>query len=250
MVAAWGAVVHTDLVWSAQFRAVLRADGVRIIRDQFLIGMVVYILAVVVALRIALPYITARLSPSVDLTAYYPLLASYFAVVLGAVLVGTISGMLLLETREERMLDALRVSPMPVGRMLMFEALSAFVTATVIILLMALILGIGLPSLGVVVVVSMGGAAFAPVVSVALATTARDKVEAFALMKIMGLVALVPVAAWFLPEPWQWAAIVSPPYAATKAWWIAEAGHSGWPLWLALAFVVNGALLAGLIRRF
>lgn len=94
------------------------------------------------------------------------------------------------------------------------------------------------------------GAGFAPAVAVGLGAFAADKVEAFALMKAVGLVTFIPVVAWFIPELWQWLAVVAPPDAAAKGWWLAVAGDSVWPVWLVLSVVGNAFALFALIGRW
>ena len=227
------------------------SDGLRLVRDRFLVGMVAYVLFMAVAIRFAIPWMTERFAPTFDLTPYFPLLNSYISIVTGALITGVIGGLLLLETREERTIDALRVSPLPLPRLLSAEAFFAYVGAIPFIAVTAVVVDVGLPTttagfVGAVV----GGAAFAPVVAVSLATFSRDKVEAFAVMKGIGFIALVPVAAWFAPEPWQWFVVVVPPFAAAKAWWVAAAGGTTWIAWAIAALVVNGLALRLIIPRW
>ena len=235
---------------ASEMYAHLKTDLRRLIRDQFLVGMTIYILVIAVVIRSLLPVVSTRLGPEVDLPHYYPLINSYLSVVTGGILVGAIGGLLLLETREDRTLDAVRVSPMPVGRMLMYEAAFVFSAAAPVIWAMATIIGAGVPDLGMMLAISVAGAASAPVFSMAISNLARDKVEAFALMKIVGIVATATLAAWFVPEPWQWFAIVLPPYAAVKAWWLAVSDEPGAWRWLGLAFAVNGVFLFALVGRW
>ena len=95
-----------------------------------------------------------------------------------------------------------------------------------------------------------GGAAFAPVIAFFLAGFASNKVEAFAIMKILGLTGMLPIGAWFLPEPWQWVSGLYPPSLICKAWWVAEEGGALWPVWLLASGPVTGVYLALSGRRF
>ncbi len=234
----------------AEIRAQVTNDARRLVRDRFLVGTVVYIVGVAVLLRFLVPYATRRLEAQVDLTVYYPLLTGYIVLTAASVMTGVLGGMLLLETKEERTLDALRVCPMPVGRLVTYEAAFIYLCTVPLILLQAEIVAVGKPPLASAVVIAASGAAFAPVVAVGVAQVAADKVEAFVWLKTVGFVALVASAVWFVPEPFQWVAILAPPYAATKAWWLAASGQDGWALWAGLGLMVNGLLLALLVRRW
>ncbi|MEL7368301.1 MAG: hypothetical protein AAFN74_05270 [Myxococcota bacterium] len=236
-------------MWS-QVRAQLLADGRRIVRDQFLVGLVVYILVVSFVVRWMLPWLTARFAAQVQLVAYYPLISGYLVLTSGAVVCGVIGGLLLLETREEGTLNALRVSPMPMTRLLALETGFVFVVTIPLVILEAVIIDAGLPKVVPLFIITCAAAAFAPVVAVGVAALARDKVEAFAWMKVMGFFALLPVAAWFVPEPWQWGAVIVPPYPAVKAWWLANAGDPRWVVWAALAPVINALALLGFVYRW
>lgn len=230
----------------------LSMDLKRLLRDEFLLGAVGFILAMVLCMRFFLPAIQAELlsRSQWDLTPYYPLIASYLAASLGGVMVGMMSGMLLLETREQDALSAVMVSPLSASRLIVIESLAAYVLAFILILAQAWIVGVGLPSVGALVGIAAGCAAFAPLFMIALATFATNKLEAFALMKILGLFALAPVVAYFIPEPWQWGAAILPPYGAMKAWWNAASGHGPIGIWLASGLIVSALTYVGLLRRF
>ena len=82
-----------------------------------------------------------------------------------------------------------------------------------------------------------------------LAALAKNKVEGLAVMKGLGIFLLVPVAAWFVPEPWQWLLGVFPTFWATKGYWLASTGEPY--LWVAACgFVYASAIVALLLRRF
>ncbi|MEM7679071.1 MAG: hypothetical protein AAF449_24095 [Myxococcota bacterium] len=233
----------------SQARAQLNADVCRVVRDRFLVGLLVYILVMSFVLRWMLPWLASRFS-TVPLVDYYPLITGYVVVTAGAVICGVVGGLLLLETKEEGTIHALRVSPMPVERLLWLEASFIFAVTIGVIFVQAVIVGVGRPSAGPLVAVSAAASAFSPVVAVGVAALSRDKVEAFAWMKIMGLLALLSAAAWFVPEPWQWLAAVIPPYPPAKAWWLANAGDDRWILWAVVTPIVNGIALAALMHRW
>ena len=88
----------------------------------------------------------------------------------------------------------------------------------------------------------------APVFALLIAAVANNKVQAFAYMKLFGLGPILVTGAYFLPEPCQWLAAIYPPYCASKAYWVAEAGGSHWPLWV-LGALVSSAVWVGVLQR-
>lgn len=232
--------------------ALLRNDARRLARDRFLVGTAAYIVAVSIALRWVLPWAARalRARSGFELEPHYPVVVSYLVGILGAVMVGTIGGFLLIEAREERSLRALLVSPLPLRLYAAGGSAVLVVAAAGVILVEGAIVGLALPPWPAFVPIALVAGLAAPLGALFLAVFARNKVEAFALMKFVSLGALIPVAAAFLPQPWQYLACLFPPFWAVKAWWIAAAGGGGWGWWLAGGALTSAAALALLLRRF
>ena len=230
----------------------VQTDLRRLLRDEFLVGASLYIAAVMVGLRFGMPALDAALMErwSWNLDPYMPLIASYMAAALGGTLVGILGGLLLLEMREENTIAAILVAPWSVRRLLAAESAAAYGLGVGLILLQAYVAGVALPPMTLLLPIAMVFGLFAPIFMLTVATFASSKLEAFALLKIVSLLALAPAAAFFVPEPWQWGAAVFPPYGAMKAWWhAAAASGTVWP-WLATGAVVQALWLLGLARRF
>ena len=98
---------------SVAFRRLLGKDAKLVVRDRFLIGMVLYMVVFALVVRFGLPPGTRALvrSTGFDLSSYYPLIGSFLAV-MATSLAGLLTGFLLLEEKENRTLRALLVSPL------------------------------------------------------------------------------------------------------------------------------------------
>jgi len=230
---------------------ILRTDLVRVLRDRFLLGTSAYIVGLAIVLRWVLPWITAELRTRAgfDLTPYHTLIVSYFALANAGTVSGVVAGFLLLEQREERTVQAMLVTPTPLAVPLGVLGTAVVLTSTTLALVQAAVVGIGLPPWGPAVVAALLVGPSGAVLALLTATLADNKVEAFAVLKITGLMAAVPLVAWFVPEPWQLAMGVVPQYWACKIWWAAEAG-APWAVHVGPAVVVSGAWLAILVHRF
>ncbi len=234
---------------AAAVAAFLRTDLQRMLRDRFLLGLLGMALAMALAVRFILPAVAGELD-TIDLRAYYPLFVSYVGVCVAALMAGAIGGFLLLESREEATVRALLVTPVPLRRYLAVLGTGLAVFAAGLSLVQALLIGLGLPPWPALFLCALCSSAFAPAIAFFLAGFAGNKVEAFAIMKILGVTGMIPPGAWFLPEPWQWLSGFYPPYLVCKAWWVAAQGGTSWPLWLLASLPVSAVYLGLFERRF
>jgi len=88
-----------------------------------------------------------------------------------------------------------------------------------------------------------------PAVALFLAGLAENKVTGFALVKVLNLIAMVPIGAYFLNEPWQWVAGVVPTFWPLKMTWLATAREPYLPLLLP-GLVTYGGVILLLLRHF
>lgn len=231
-------------------RGMLRADALRLRRDRFLIGISVYVLVITVLMRWILPAITSGIATEwkFDLTPYHPLLVSHFIVQLAPLVPGIIGAFLLLESREDGTVKALLVSPNPLTSYLAVVCGVMFVTALALTIVQGAIIALALPSWPGLIAVGLAAAPWALIFALLTAAVSDNKVQAFAYMKLFGIGPLIATGAYFLPEPWQWLAAIYPPYCASKAYWVAEAGGSQWPLWI-LGGLVGSAVWVRVLQR-
>ena len=232
--------------------AILRVDGIRVVRDRFLLGTVVYLIGVSVAMRWIIPFATNQLWARLafDLTPYHGLIMSHIVVQLSALVGAMAGGFLILESKENRVLAALRVTPVSLGSYVTILGV-VLVAATVLIAVVeGLIVGIGTPPLVPLVLTALAGAPASLIFALLVGSFATTKTEAFAYLKFIGLAPLLPTASFFLAEPWQYAMAVYPPYWASKAYWVALERGSGWPVVVVGGLTLSGFLVIALTRVF
>ena len=230
--------------------AMLRTDGLRVQRDRFLLGMSIYVVAISVAMRWAIPWIAGEVERrfAFDLSPYFPLVVSHFVIQLTGLLVGILGGVLLLEGREDRTVKALLVSPVSLGAHLAVLGTALCVACVILTIVESALIAITLPPWTSLLGIAMAGAPAPVLFALFIGTVAENKTEAFAYMKIVGVVPVFASAAWFVPETWHWMAAVYPPFAASKAYWVAEAGVQTWPWWV-LGALLSSALWSAVLAR-
>lgn len=93
-------------------------------------------------------------------------------------------------------------------------------------------------------------APLAPLFALYLAAFAQNKVQGFALMKLSGIMLMLPVVAFFVQSPWELAFGVIPTYWMVKVYWMLEGGQPGVWLYALVALLYQSIGIGVLARRF
>lgn len=234
------------------FRKLSGNDTRLIGRDSFMLMVIGYILVMAGIVRFAVPWLTNLLLAELtfDLLPYYPLITSYLALALSPQISGYVFGFLLLDERDDNTLKAMLVTPLPLDTYIRYRILVASLLAFVLVIATLLIMNLMAFSVVQTILVAAVAGLFAPVIMLFFATFAANKVEGFALIKILGIVSLIPIVAWFIPMPWQLLAGVYPPYWVSKAMWVIAEGNGLWPVYLAVGVLATLAVVWWFARRF
>lgn len=153
--------------------------------------------------------------------------------VLPAFLVGWVTGFLLLEDRDDGPLLALDVTPVGKGGFMLYRAsVTAFITAEITLLAMALLLpdsgwSIRLLFAMLIAIQSVCSAFILPAV-------ARNKVEGLAVTKLTNIASLLPLIA-FIPSPWRYLAGIFPTFWIGEALQLSSIQYLSMPVVLILA---------------
>ncbi|MBX3057311.1 MAG: hypothetical protein KF770_12645 [Anaerolineae bacterium] len=225
-------------------------DGRNTRRDPMLRWMLFAPLFLALIFRFVLPWGVqlAAVSFGVDARPYLPVFYAYIALLI-PVLYGAVVGFLLLDERDDRTLLALQVTPLPLAGYAAYRigvplALSLLLTPPTFWV-------VGVPGLSLpqMVVTAVAAAPLAPIYMLLLAAFAANKVQGFALMKGLGIFLIVPLAAWFVPMPWQLLLGLLPTYWPVKVFWLLLAGQPIWGFLIA-GLIYQSLLVAVLFRRF
>ncbi|MCZ0940307.1 MAG: hypothetical protein OXJ55_16805 [Caldilineaceae bacterium] len=228
-----------------------RSDFLNFRRDSMLQFLIVYPFILGGILRWLLPWVQTGLMDNIgfDLSQYYLLIVSFFGLLVIPQLVGLLVGTLLLDEKDQDTLTALMVTPMPVRTYALYRALTPALISVLGILLVVPFINVLVLPVEKLLPLAVSAAPLGPMMALILATLAKNKVEGLAIMKGLGIFLLVPIAAWFVPEPWQWLLGISPTYWAAKGYWLGTAGQPY--LWVAaVGFLYTCAIAAALLRRF
>jgi fluoroquinolone transport system permease protein len=226
-------------------------DVMSVRRDPLLRWIVALPLLIALLMRFFLPVIIGRLENALHFgfgTFFQPI-AGYALLITAPVLCGMVVGFLLLDERDDRTLLALRVTPLPPSIYLAWRLSLPMLLSVAVTLAVLPLAGVspGLPSL---LLCALVAAPFAPLVALALAVFAQNKVQGFALVKASGVFQMAPLVAYFVKVEWQPAFGIFPTYWPAKLLWTLQAGGGNAWQYLAAGLVYQVILLFLLLRRF
>jgi fluoroquinolone transport system permease protein len=230
------------------FRTLVYADSRMLWRDPLLGWILALPIALALLLRPLIPRVQQTLleGAGFDLTPYYPLVMGGFLMTAPG-MVGMVIGFLLLDERDARTLTALRTTPLSMRQYLAYRVTLPLLLGTASTLIGYPMTGLTpLPTtslLPIVIVASLS----APLLALILALAAPNKVAGFAVVKVLNAVNLLPIVAYFIPRPIQYAAGVFPTYWPMRGLWSAAVDEV---FGAYLAFGVVVSLLALLLAAW
>ena len=215
-------------------------------RDSLLRWMAAFPIFIALLLGWLVPLIDANLE--LDLQPHYLLIMSTYAVLASPVMIGFIVGMLLLDERDDGTLQAIRVTPLSMRRYLAWKLSLPIAVTTLLTLL-------GIPLAGLIpfqlnfTAAALVGALWAPILALAMAAFANNKLQGFVLMRVTNILLLIPMGVWFLDARWEPLFALLPAYWPLKTFWLAARGES-YLLFFLIGAVYHAAIVAWLYRRF
>lgn len=202
--------------------ALLGADSRLLWRDPLLAWMLLVPVGLGLLLRVLLPAVREALltAGGVDMAEFYPLIMGGYMMSAPGI-VGMIVGFMLLDERDARTLNALRVTPLSVRRYLAYRIALPLLAGIVTTIACYPLVGVVALPFETLVAIALVAGLWAPLLALLLATAAPNKVAGFAVMKVLNSINLLPIAAFFLPLPLQYTLGVLPPYWPMRALWSA-----------------------------
>jgi len=218
------------------WRALAAADSRILLRDPLLGWVLLLPLSVALMLRVLIPPIANALAGNgFRLEPYYPLIMSGYLMTAPGI-VGMVVGFMLLDERDSRTFSALRVTPLSIRRYLGYRLTVPLIAGTLMTLLAYPLAGLTpMPLQGLLPITIVGGMS-APTLALVLAIAAPNKVAGFAVVKVLNIINLLPLIAYFVPMPAQMFAGILPAFWPMRAFWAAADGTS------VLPFLIGGTI--------
>ncbi|MCD4786166.1 MAG: ABC transporter permease [Candidatus Eremiobacteraeota bacterium] len=186
-----------------------------------------------------------------DLRPYYPVIVGYFFVLIAPLQMGTVAGFLLLDEKDDNILTALRVTPLPLAVYGIYRvSIVSFLSFLCVIVLIPLTGLVPNMSISLMIPAALSASLLGPVFALCIASFGGNKVEGFAIAKALGAFGVAPIVAFFVKSKWQLLFGIFPTYWPLKAFWSAEQG--GWVYWVysIIGILYLAILLVYLLDRF
>ncbi len=221
------------------------SDVRQIVRDRTLLSFIFFPFSMLALLQWGWPALTTRYPTLVE----HSDLVLMFASMQSAILFGFVVSFLMVDEKDEQVMDVIRVLPIS-PRFFLFYRLSF---ASIVAALMALVvlLGSGMTYMGIgassCIAFLLG--LTAPLITLTIATFANNKIEGMALFKVIDLVLMLPLLAFFLDEPFRYFFGVVPVFWTYAL--LEQSFEGEWVWWyLGMAVLVYGTVLWGLAIQF
>jgi fluoroquinolone transport system permease protein len=201
--------------------ALMDIDRRTTVRSALLTIVLAGPIVLAIALRLGYPPLAAYLHTrfGVDLPSYEPVLLASLVVLHVPLIIGMVGALLILDDIDDRTVMILRVSPVTVPRYLTHRATAVAAVALLMLTITVPVSGLA-PSLPNVLPALVLAAAQAPLITLATAAVAGNKVEGLAWLKILGLLPTgIAPAMWWLPELAHWPLRVMPHYWTVDTLW-------------------------------
>lgn len=175
----------------------ITADLKKIFRDKTLLLFLFTPVFLILFVRFFVPYITS----------VYPVIEDYhklimmFASAQTAIMFGFISSFIILDEKDENVLQVIRILPITSSYFIFFRLIFAALFSFAGALTMILFSGISYPGLSYAFLLSLQYALTAPLITLIVATYANNKIEGMAFFKGVDLLLVVPVLSFFI-ESW------------------------------------------------
>ena len=226
---------------ASAWRALAAADARVLLRDPLLGWVFLLPIGLALLLRVLIPAIGSALAPSgFRLEPYHPLIMSGCLMTAQGI-VGMVVGFLLLDERDGRTLSALRVTPLSMRAYLAYRVAGPLVAGTAATLVGYPLVGLTPLDMPVLMPIAAVAALSAPTLALLLPIAAPNKVAGFAVVKVMNVVSLLPVVAYFMPTPIQFVAGILPTFWPMRALWAAAEGGPH------LLYVMVGTVVAAIV---
>ena len=186
-----------------------------------------------------------------DLAPYYILFMSFGLIESSPAMFGMVIGFLLLDERDDQTIKALQVTPLTLNNYLGYRLLIPMLIGIVLTLVAYPLAGLVPMTTGKVLLTAVLAAPLAPLYALFLVMIAKNKVQGFALMKASGTLMLIPLIAYFIHGPWQYALGFMPTFWPAKLYWDIQAGQTANIGFIFIAgFLIHALFVWLMTRRF
>lgn len=226
--------------------AVFQNDLKNITRELMLIYIMFIPVLFAILIRYGVPILREEFLEKFDLINYYPLITGYY-ILLVPVLIGIVAGFLVLDERDEGIVQVLILTPLSKKGYLIYRIFMPMLISLFYILILTPVLGLVEVSIRSLIILGLLSMLESPITALFLTAFAGNKVEGLAFSKGLGLLMMVPLLR-FTKSKWTIIAALIPFYWPVQGFLII--GRQGFYFSILAGFLVHLLFLFILVKRF
>lgn len=186
----------------ALMKSQIKNDSKSILRDPFLryLSPVPLILALVF-ISFQNRMIEMFSSYNIDYYQYQDLLISFLILTIGPSMFGMMYGFIFLDYKDEKIFEALELTPIGNGRLLILRLIIPYVLSVSITAFSLLLVDKNIPILLLILIVLLSGLN-APLYALILGVIAKNKIQGMSIQKVSGILMIIPIISYFLKGPY------------------------------------------------
>jgi len=181
------------------FKTVLISELKNIVRDKMYLFFAIYPVILGFIGYLLIPYMENRMDP----LSLWPEIVAMFMILITGFIFGALTAFTLLDDKDDLVLMSLKITPISVKYYVVVKLITSYIFAVFATIILIYATGF-LPGAGVgtVILIALAGAIQAPGVALIVNSFADNKVEGFVVMKLSGMILVLPVVAFFVMD-WQ-----------------------------------------------
>ncbi|QTL97454.1 ABC transporter permease subunit [Iocasia frigidifontis] len=226
--------------------AVFQNDLKNITRELMLIYIMFIPVLFAILIRYGVPILREEFLEKFDLINYYPLITGYY-ILLVPVLIGIVAGFLVLDERDEGIVQVLILTPLSKKGYLIYRIFMPMLISLFYILILTPVLGLVAVSIRSLIILGLLSMLESPITALFLTAFAGNKVEGLAFSKGLGLLMLLPLLR-FTKSKWTILAALIPFYWPVQGFLVI--GEQGFYFSILAGFLVHLLFLFILVKKF
>lgn len=205
----------------------MRAEARTMRHDPILILTLLVPTLIILLFRFGYPLGEAwlRQVSGFDLAGYRVLILSILTLVT-PMMIGMLTGFMLLDDKEDRILEYIAITPLKPVVYLRWRIIVPLVLSIALSPAVIILTDLAPVPMTIVLGATLMASLEAPILSLFLAVTCQNKVEGLAVAKVTGIFFCAPIGAWLLPEPWSFLMYLAPYTWVSRLFW----GGTSWQL--------------------
>lgn len=220
-------------------------DFRHVFRDRMLLIFLSAPVLLICFVRFFVPYLTEMFPVVSD----YHLYIMMFGCIQTSIMFGFITSFIILEEKDENVLQAIRVLPISATYFIVYRLVFATVFSSLSAFLMLQLGNIAYPGFVNSVLLSVHYGLAAPFIALIIATYAKNKVEGLAFFKGVDILILIPITAFFINGSLKYAFSIVPMFWTYEFYAQSVNGNSG-VLEFCAGLVCYGLGFIFLVRQF